>query len=61
MSRQKQEFYRAAARYHEASCRLYGVDAVVHLENDNDRRFWQQLFARFRPGRRYHFIGASKS
>lgn len=61
MSRQKQDFYRAAARYHEASCRLYGVDAVVHLENDNDRWFWQQVFARLRPGRRYRFIGASKS
>ena len=61
MSRQKQDFYRAAARYHEASCRIYGVDAVVHLENDNDRPFWQQVFAHFRPRRRYRFIGASRS
>lgn len=58
MSREKQQFYRATARYHEASCRIYGADAVVHLENDNDRWFWDQVLQTFRPGR-YRYVGAS--
>lgn len=59
MNKEKRQFYRATARYHESSCSLYGVDAVVHLENDNDRWFWQQALAIYRPGRRYRFIGSS--
>lgn len=59
MNKEKRQFYRATARYHESSCSLYGVDAVVHLENDNDRWFWQQVLAVYRPGRRYRFIGSS--
>lgn len=60
MSRnEKQQFYRATAHYHEASCRIFGVDAVVHLENDNDRWFWSRVLALCNPGRRYRFIGAS--
>ncbi len=54
----KRDFYEKAAKGLAASTRLYGVNAVVHVENKDDIWFWQQLLSKYRPGR-YKFKPAT--
>ena len=58
MNAEKRSFYEKAARRLAASARLYGVDAVVHVEDKVDIWFWQQLLQRYRTGR-YRFLPAT--
>ncbi|MDE5883111.1 MAG: DUF4435 domain-containing protein [Muribaculaceae bacterium] len=58
MSTDKSEFYRLAARRYAASTRLYGVDSIVHIEDNEDKWLWQQLLSKYRPGR-YEFYPGS--
>lgn len=60
MSSTESAFYEAAAKRFAASTAVYRVRSVVHLENMNDRWFWQDLLQRYRPGK-YKFQGSSRS
>lgn len=60
MSPAESAFYEAAAKRFAASASIYRVRSVVHLENMNDRWFWQELLQRYRPGK-YKFQGGSRN
>ncbi len=60
MSPAETAFYEAAAKRFAASALVYRVRSVVHLENINDRWFWQELLQRYRPGK-YKFQGGSRN
>lgn len=58
MDADKRAFYEAAARGMAASTLMYGVDSIVHVEDNDDIWFWQQLLAKYRAGR-YKFKPAT--
>lgn len=60
MSPAESAFYEAAAKRFAASTAIYHVRSVVHLENMNDRWFWQELLQYYRPGK-YKFKGSSRN
>ena len=55
---EKHRFFELAAKRYKAECRLYGVQAMIHIENKNDevlRRVLKDSFKRvsvslLRPG-----------
>lgn len=58
MDADKEDFYRNVAKRLAASTLLYRVDAIVHVEAQDDIRFWSKILNRFRPGN-YKFLPAS--
>ena len=58
MCSDKTSFYMTAARGLAASTRLYKVDSIVHVEDEDDIWFWRQILGRYRPGR-YKFMPGS--
>ncbi|MDE5881186.1 MAG: DUF4435 domain-containing protein [Muribaculaceae bacterium] len=60
MNVDKREFYRLAAKRFSASTIIYKVDALVHVEDEDDIWFWRQILSRYRP-LRYKFLPGSKN
>ena len=60
MSVDKSKFYQTAAKRFAASTVLYKVDSLVHVEDEDDIWFWQQMLAKYRPGK-YKFLAGSKN
>lgn len=58
MDTDKKAFYEKAAKGLAASTILYGVDAVIHVEDKDDIWFWQQFLSKYRTGR-YKFLPAT--
>ncbi len=58
---EKHRFFELAAKRYKAECRLYGVQAMIHIENKNDEVFWGKILHRACPGFRFRFIAASRS
>ena len=58
MCSDKTSFYMTAARGLAASTRLYKVDSIVHVEDEDDIWFWRQILGKYRPGR-YKFMPGS--
>lgn len=58
MCNDKASFYMNAARGLAASTLLYNVDSIVHVEDEDDIWFWQQILSVYRPGR-YKFMPGS--
>lgn len=58
MDADKRDFYEKAAKGLAASTTLYGVDAVIHVEDKDDIWFWQQFLPKYRAGR-YKFLPAT--
>lgn len=58
MAVSKKAFFRDVAKGIAASTKLYKVDAVVHVEAQDDIWFWQQLLPKYRAGR-YKFLPAT--
>lgn len=59
MAADKESFYRDAALRYKASTRIYRVDSVVHVEDEDDIWFWQQMLSKYRGGRRHKFYPAT--
>lgn len=60
MEEGKLDFYKQTAKALAASTRLYGVDAVIHVENVDDIWFWRQMLSKYRPGH-YKFLPATRN
>lgn len=60
MNADKKEFYRLSAKRFAASTFIYKVDALVHVEDEDDIWFWRQILSRYRQAR-YKFLPGSKS
>lgn len=58
MDTDKRIFYESTARRLAASCVMYGVDSVVHVEDKDDIWFWRQILSKYRSGR-YKFMPAT--
>lgn len=58
MNADKKEFYRLTAKRFAASTFIYKVDALVHVEDEDDIWFWRQILSRYRPAR-YKFLPGS--
>lgn len=58
MKADRESYYRDVAKRMAASARLYGADAVVHVEAQQDIHFWESMLVRYRPGK-YMFIPAT--
>lgn len=51
MDAHKSKFYQTAAKGFAASTILYRVKSVVHVEDNDDIWFWQQILSHYRPGK----------
>lgn len=58
MAMDKEEYFKTAAKGLTASTKLYKVDSIVHVEDEDDIWFWEQLLSKYRPGR-YKFKPAT--
>lgn len=58
MAVDKDEYFRVAAKGLAASTKLYKVDSLVHVEDEDDIWFWEQLLSKYRPGK-YKFKPAT--
>jgi hypothetical protein len=58
---EKYRFYEMAAKRFNASTRLYGATAAVHLENKNDEVFWGKVLRHAHPGAKFRFIAGSRN
>lgn len=55
---ERKAYYEMTAKRLAASTYLYGVDAVVHVEDKDDIQFWQRVLSRYST-RRYKFLPAT--
>ncbi|MDE5807899.1 MAG: DUF4435 domain-containing protein [Muribaculaceae bacterium] len=60
MNANKSRFYETAAKGFAASALLYKVESLVHVEDEDDIWFWQQILSKFRPGK-YKFRPGSRN
>lgn len=58
MAVNKEEYFKVAAKGLIASTKLYKVDSIVHVEDEDDIWFWEQLLSKYRPGK-YKFKPAT--
>ncbi len=58
---EKRRFFCLAAKRYKAECRLYGVKAMIHIENKNDEVFWGKMLHNACPQFKFRFIAASRS
>lgn len=58
MAVNKEEYFKVAAKGLTASTKLYKVDSIVHVEDEDDIWFWEQLLSKYRPGK-YKFKPAT--
>jgi len=57
----REEHYKLLAIDFKGQAKLRRCDAAVHVEADQDQRFWDTMFHHFAPQRRLHFITHSRT
>ena len=57
----REEHYKLLSIDFKGQARLHRCDAAVHVEADQDHRFWDSMFHHFVPNRRFHFISHSRT
>jgi len=57
----REEHYRLLTIDFKGQARLRRCDAAVHVEADQDQRFWDSMFHHFAPQRKLHFISHSRT
>lgn len=59
MAGDKNAFFKNVAKGLAASACLYNVDSVVHVKDQDDIWFWQQVLSLYRAGH-YKFLPATQ-
>jgi len=57
----REEHYQRLAIDFKGQARLLRCDAAVHVEAAQDQHFWDTIFHRFVPQRKFHFISHSRT
>ena len=57
----REEHYKQLAVDFKGQAKLRRCDAAIHVEAAQDQRFWDTIFHRFQPHRKFHFIAHSRT